>query len=111
MSITPVPPQPHLQNARTRFALSGDQIYSYEQAKYLPIAGTFQGKDGVTYDLVKLARCIRENQFIESAIVHKGFGQMNFDNSVSAFPPTKIGGSAFMGGTIMPLLVKAPVVK
>ena len=69
MAIKPTSTTQGLQNARIRFALEGGQVFDYETSRYLPARGEHNTKDGLKFDLAKVAECIRNGTHLERAIV------------------------------------------
>lgn len=58
-----------MDNNRIRFAVEGEKIFDYENSRYIPIKGVHKTKQGLEFDLQEVAKCIRENRFIEEALV------------------------------------------
>lgn len=59
----------HMVNARPRFGLEGDKVFDYETSQYLPAQGEHVSAEGFVYDLAVVAQLIRENKFLETAVV------------------------------------------
>ena len=61
--------QEQMVNARARFGLEGDKVFDYETSQYLPSQGKHVCKDGFVFDLARVAQNIRENKFMETAVI------------------------------------------